>query len=369
MHYVMGEFLRQNFKEYFYFLKRDRNGVMVLILLIILAIGGHFIVEEVEIKPQADTTEMIKAFEAWKNEQKFYSESSRFFYFDPNTVSQEQFDSLSIPKFIKNNIIKYRSAGGQFLRPTDLKKIYGMNDSIYALIEPWLRFPEKNSQVAEKKSIPVTLPVDGKFDPNISTAEELLLFGLNSFQASNVEKYRKKGGRFYKPGDLMKIYGIDSNFFLAIRENIQIEETLLPSNDEIPYVNLQVELNAADSLTLIQLKGIGPVFASRIIKYRNLLGGFYSPNQLLEVYGFPEETFSELKRNFVVDTLRIKKVRINFAEYIDMVRHPYIEKENVEAVLKYRNKNGPFQSNEQLLAKGLLDSASYKRVKPYITCR
>lgn len=365
----MEESFRRKFKEHFYFLKKDRNGIMLLILLIILTIAGHFIIDKVAIKPNADTTEMIKAFEAWENEQKHYTESPRFFFFNPNTVSQEQFDSLSIPNFIKNNIIKYRSAGGHFLRPDDLKKIYGMNDSIYALIEPWVHIPEKTRQVAKKKTMPVNKPVDLKFDPNTAASEELLILGFNPFQVSNLEKYRKKGGRFYEPEDLLKIYGVDSTFFLAIKKNIQIEESLPPLDDKPPIEELKVELNAADSLTLVKMNGIGPVFASRIIKYRNLLGGYHSANQLLEVYGFPEKTFHELEGNFIVDTLSIKKVRINFAEYIDMIRHPYIEKENVEAVLNFRNENGPFQSVEQLLTERLIDSASYKRVKPYVTCR
>ncbi len=365
----MEESFRHKFKEYFYFLKKDRNGIMVLILLILLTIGGHYIVEQIEINPHADITEMIKVFEAWENEQKLQDESLKLFYFDPNTISQEQFDSLRIPKSIKNNILKYRSAGGHFQRSADLKKIYGMNDSIYALIEPWLCFPDKALQLTKKKEESLPLPVNEKFDPNTSTTDELLLLGFNSFQVSNIEKYRRKGGKFYKPEDLLKIFGVDTNFYLAISENIKVEEILSYSIDDTPNINIQVELNAADSLTLIQLKGIGPVFASRIIKYRNLLGGFHSAEQLLEVYGFPEKTFYELKGNFVVDTLGIKKVRINFAEYLDMIRHPYIEKENVEAVLNYRNKNGPFLSNEQLLTEGLIDSVAYKRVKPYITCR
>jgi DNA uptake protein ComE-like DNA-binding protein len=365
----MEESFRHKFKEYFYFLKKDRIGIIVLILLILLTIGGHFIIERIEIRPHADITDMIKEFEAWENEQKLKDESLKFFYFDPNTVSQEQFDSLPIPKYIKNNIIKYRSAGGSFQRPADLKKIYGMNDSIYVLMEPWLRFPNQASQVVEKKVKLLPPQVNKKFDPNTSTAEEMLLLGFKQFQVSNIEKYRRKGGRFYKPEDLLKVYGVDTNFYLALCENIQIEESIFPSIVETPNDNLRVELNAADSLTLIRLKGIGPVFASRIIKYRNLLGGFHSADQLLEVYGFPEKTFYELKEHFIVDTLSIEQVRINFAEYVELIRHPYIEKEHVEAVLVFRNKNGPFLTEEQLLTEGLIDSAAYMRVKPYITCR
>ena len=350
-------------------MKKDRNGVLVLIVLIILVISSHFIISKIEVTPHSDFTELIKQVEAWENELKLQNQSLRFFYFNPNTVTHEQFDSFPIPKFIKNNIIRYRSAGGRFFQPADLRKIYGMNDSIYALIEPWVLFPEHKTTEAEKKTVAEIRPKNLKIDPNTCTPEELLRLGFNSFQVSNIESYREKGGKFLKVEDLKKIYGIDSILFSTVMENIYIGETQSFVKNVFAPDNQKVELNTADSLTLIKLKGIGPVFASRIIKYRNLLGGFISSSQLLEVYGFPEETFYELKEEFVVDTTAIKKIRINFAEYSDLIRHPYIEKQHVDAVLNYRNTNGPILSNEQLLKEGLIDSASFWSMKPYITYR
>jgi len=95
----------------------------------------------------------------------------------------------------------------------------------------------------------------------------------------------------------LKIYGIDSSFFKSIENYIHIEilEEVTPL--VIKTVVANVELNSADSTELVQLTGIGSVFANRILKYRELLGGFYSTAQLLEVYNFHVETFKKIENN------------------------------------------------------------------------
>lgn len=359
----MEESFRQKFKEYFSFMKKDRNGVLVLMVLIVFTITGHFIVERIEIKPHANNADIIAKFEKWKkeNETGFLS----LFHFDPNTISEEQLDSLNLPQFVKNNIIGYRKAGGKFNCSSDVQKLYGMNDSIFNAVEPWLLFSDKIPAVSNKENIIHKGQSHGTFDPNTASADELALFGFDEYEASNLEKYRAKGGRFHSPQDIMKIYGVDSELFISVKEHIQINNKV----EVISPKEIVVELNSADSLELIKLRGIGPVFAARIIKYRNLLGGYFSVEQLREVYGFPEDTYNRLKDNFTVDTLPIKKIRVNFAGYVELVRHPYIKKSHVEAILSHRDKHGPFSSEQQLLNNGLVDSVSFIRIKPYLTCR
>jgi hypothetical protein len=99
------------------------------------------------------------------------------------------------------------------------------------------------------------------------------------------------------------------------------------------------------------------------------LGGYYSPAQLIEVYGLREETLKLIQEYVIADTSYIKPLRINFDDYRDLIRHPYLEKQEVEAILNYRGQNGPFTSIGQILQSGLLDSASYAGIKPYLTCR
>jgi len=363
---------RRIFKAYFNFLGKDRNAVVALCVIIAFVLAGHLVVNRIEPKSQYTFSEIMEAFQAWENEQEDQQNNTAYFEFDPNTITAESLDSLPIPPFIKRNILSYRSAGGTFSQPGDFRKIYGMNDSIFAEVEPYLRISFEKQRSPEKQQTTEFEMPAGSFDPNTATADTLLRFGFNRFQTSNLLKYRQSGGVFSQPADLLKIYGIDSAFFVQVESAIQIErkpELEMLSKSFETSAPVVVELNSADSLDLVKLRGIGPVFASRILKYRDLLGGFYSPYQLLEVYGFPEETFHTLSQHLMADSLKVEKLRLNFAGYTELIRHPYFERDHVQAILNFRNENGPFSSNFQLVSEGLLDSAKYAVLKPYLSCR
>lgn len=368
----MKKTFRQIVKESLNFSKKDRNAVLALSVIIFLLLTGILIVEQIELKPSSDFSAIIQALEEWENRTKSEHEKRTLFQFNPNTISEEALDSLNLPAFIKRNMVNYRSAGGNFKKPEDVRRIYGMNDSIFAQIEDYIQIPEVIPEISE--AIPdqkVKLkPTFRVFDPNKASKDELLNAGFNQFQASNLVKYRESGGIFFQPEDLLKIYGIDSMFYNSIKSFVELAK--IPDEvqaNKTKTKSILIELNSADSLDLLQLKGIGPVFASRILKYRNLLGGFYGKHQLLEVYGFPEETYHSISENLTTDSLQVKKLRINFTGYAELIRHPYFEKRNVEAILNFRQNNGPFSSREQLLTEGLIDTTTFALIRPYITCR
>lgn len=356
------------FKGYSDFSKSDRNAIIILCVLIVLAIGARIIVNNIQPKSKynyAEYTHLLEEMEAPPENGESIAKS--LFLFDPNTINDEKLDSLDLPQFIKRNILNYRKVGGRFSSNLDVRKIYGMNDSIFSVIKDFIVISEyKKSFAKDEKS---KIEINGLIDPNIADFNQLVKFGFNSFQSKNIVGYRGKGGVFKTKTDLLKIYGIDSVFYNSIENYILIEVA-----DEMPIIKsnpvlLHVELNSADTTELMKLNGIGAAYASRIIKYRNLLGGFYSTKQLLEVYNFPEETYRSIENNISVDTLLIKKVRLNFAEYPDLLRHPYLNKNQVAAILKYRDKNGSFQDIIQLKTTGLIDSDLFLRVSPYLTCR
>ena len=127
-----------------------------------------------------------------------------------------------------------------------------------------------------------------------------------------------------------------------------------------------IELNSADSAKLITLPGIGPVLAGRIIKFRNLLGGFVSVIQLKEVYGLKEETYNLIRDRILVDSARIIHIGINSAGYREMVRHPYLEPSDVKSLLKYRELKGSISGQEVIIRNNLIDSSRMLRVRPYL---
>lgn len=364
----MRKIFKQWFRNYNEFLKGDRNVIIILGSLILLIFTWVVIINHIHPKSKynyAEYEQLLKELEAPKDNINRSSKS--LFIFDPNTISSEMLDSLDLPVFVKRNIMNYRNSGGLFSSPGEIRKIYGMNDSIFDVIKYYISISEKkelfeSTPKAERK-------ISGWIDPNTADFNQLIEFGLNQFQANNLIEFRNKGGTFRSQSDMRKIYGIDSSFYKLIENNIRIEakEDLTVRNDNTIF--LKVELNNADSTDLMKLIGIGSVYASRILKYRDLLGGFYSTSQLLEVYNFSEETYRKIENSISADTLLLKKIRINFVEYVDLLRHPYLNKKQVEAVLNYRDQKGAFKNIQQLKTSGLVDSETFYRISPYLTCR
>ncbi len=359
---------RHLLNQYFKFNRKDRNAVLILCVLILFAIAGNIIASRIQLNSKSDFTEIEKAIQDWENQKISGSNYQFLFSFNPNTISNEKLDSLLIPRFVKSNIINYRKAGGRFNKPADLRKIYGMTDSIFSVIEEYILLPDAISRkVPVQTKVAKTTAIN--FDPNTADIKILTASGFNKFQAKNIIKYREKGGVFHQPSDLLRIYGIDSTFYSSIENYIQISPQSENKPVEVTPEIFHVELNSADSIQLLKLNGVGPVFASRIIKYRNLLGGFYTKEQLLEVYNFSEETYVRIENNVSVDTTLLKKIRINFAGFTDLVRHPYLKKEQVKVVLDFRDKAGAYKTINQLNDKKLLDEKTFHRIKPYLSSR
>jgi competence ComEA-like helix-hairpin-helix protein len=128
-----------------------------------------------------------------------------------------------------------------------------------------------------------------------------------------------------------------------------------------------LELNTADTSDLQQLHGIGPVFSKRIVKYRNLLGGYCSKEQLMEVYGLEQELYDKLKHHIVVDTSKVSKLNINTADIDDLKRHPYLDYYQAKAVVEYRQKIGAFKTINDLRHIVLIDNNTFEKIKPYLS--
>lgn len=128
-----------------------------------------------------------------------------------------------------------------------------------------------------------------------------------------------------------------------------------------------IELNTADSSGLLKLYGIGPVFASRIIKYRGMLGGFYTPAQLLEVYGMDSVRYVGFIERIKVDVTVIRKLNINTSDFRDLLRHPYLDYEEVKSLVRYRDVHGPFRSSDILWRDSVLPLHKEDKLRPYFS--
>jgi competence ComEA-like helix-hairpin-helix protein len=201
-----------------------------------------------------------------------------------------------------------------------------------------------------------------KLDPNNLSAVKWQELGLTGSQANIIKNYTAKGGKFYKPEDLKKIYGITADDYKRLLPYINIPVSL----GYAAKTNTIVELNTADSAKLTTVQGIGAAFATRIIYYRERLGGFISKEQLKEIYGLDEIKFKEVKDHIKVDPARIRMININTITFDKLRLMPYLNYKQVNALIEYRKQHGSYNSMADLKNIAIIDDQILRKIEPYI---
>ncbi|MFH1004782.1 MAG: helix-hairpin-helix domain-containing protein [Bacteroidota bacterium] len=304
--------MKQILRDYFTFNRRERNGVFILLLIIILFILHPSFLDFFFQKEKIDFSEFKKEIIAFELQQKYLSDS----------LAQSNHNYFSESKEIEN---------------------------------------------AERFN----------FNPNNLPDEDWKRLGFSDKQIRVIKNYESKGGKFRTKEDVKKMYCIQSELYVSLAPYIQIpkekksENTITyPTESVFPFhynkhKNIIIELNTADTTALKQLKGIGSVFAKRIVKYRELLGGFIRKEQLMEVYGFDQEKFDLVSSQITLDSLAIKKININSASEEILQRHPYIDKKTAGKIYMYRINHGNY-SDIQEIKKLKVTDEFYNKIALYL---
>lgn len=224
----------------------------------------------------------------------------------------------------------------------------------------------------------VKRPVLFRFDPNTAAENELEDLGMPAWLAHRIVKYREAGGRFIIKNDLLKIYGMSATFYERLEKYIMLPDSIsVPDKASLTGLieikntetqRIELDLNLSDSADFVKIRGIGPKLASRIIKYRLLLGGFVSVDQLNEIYGLSDPALTNLKKSAMIGQSFIPvKININFAGWRDLVGHPYIDRNTANAIIRKRDENGPYRSLEDVKQIKSIHDSIFSRLSPYIT--
>lgn len=126
-----------------------------------------------------------------------------------------------------------------------------------------------------------------------------------------------------------------------------------------------IPLNSTDTAEWKKVPGIGSAFADRITKYRNLLGGFASVEQLREVYGVDNELFSRISP-FIEADGNFRKIQINKLEFKELLSHPYLNYKQVQAISNLRRRKGNITSINELAMLDEFTSEDIEKLMPYI---
>jgi len=216
------------------------------------------------------------------------------------------------------------------------------------------------------------------FDPNVIGIGDWQKLGLSEKQSAAILRYRAKGGRFRKKEDLGRMYTISEKMYRRLAPYVRIAaetdaEIALEKKDytdrpraEKPVLKI-IEINTADSVLLCEVRGIGPAFARRIVKYRERIGGFYDKSQLMEVFGLDSAKYQEIKDQLSIEAGRIRKININTAQFEELKNHPYLRYKQINALLAYRKQHGNYSNIADLSKVLILDPDNLARIAPYLT--
>lgn len=356
---------RQIIQDYFTFSRNERKGIIVLLILIFLLAVANKVIFYFEKPAKIDAA----LLDSTRHELGLVNDSlnqkehlQTLFFFNPNTIDLASLDSLDIPEPVKLNLLKYRSKGGKFYGVADFRKIFGVTDQLFSQVSPFLLLENESNQQKTASSTPEPF----LFDPNKATDSEFLQLGFSDKQITTIRKYMDKGGVFRDKVDFFKIRVISENQKRRLADWIVIESVQKAEpKGKVALKTSTIEINSADSIQLKQLPGIGSVLSKRIVKYRDLLGGFYSVIQLKEVYGLSEQTISLIEGKVTVDVSQIRKLDVNFADANELSRHPYLKKNLASKIVKFRTKNGNISDVAILRDSMILNIDEYNRIKPY----
>jgi competence ComEA-like helix-hairpin-helix protein len=199
------------------------------------------------------------------------------------------------------------------------------------------------------------------FNPNNLPDAGWYKLGLNEEQVKVIKNYEAKGGRFFTKADVKKIYSITPADYARLEPYIN-----LPLSYHKAAPGEIIEINSADSAKLTLIRGIGPAFARRIIRYRERLGGFYTKEQLKEVFGIDDIKYAEIKNGIAVNGKAITKVNVNSATFNQLRRYPYLSFKQMNAILEYHNEHGDYESIDDMKNIAILDDGILRKIGPYL---
>ncbi|MBC8005731.1 MAG: helix-hairpin-helix domain-containing protein [Verrucomicrobia bacterium] len=353
---------KQIVQDYFTFSRNERKGIILLLVIVFLLAIANKVIFYFETPARIDP-ELLKAeFNLEGSSDNKLMKIGSLFKFNPNTIDQESLDSLSLSGGIKRNLVKFREKGGTYYSAKDFKKIYGVTDSIFRLVEPFLVFEDKASRPVHAK----TLSKLFIFDPNTADDTAFHRLGFSEKQIQTIRNYQRKGGSFRKKGDFLRIYGITEAQKTALAEYIVIPEKPESYNRKNEKEIILIEINGTDSIELKRLPGIGNKLSKRIVKYRDVLGGFYTLGQLKEVFGLKEETIHQIETMLVIDSTKIHKIDLNFADWNELAGHPYIRNNLAREIIKFRTRFGNISNPLVLRDSMVLNYNEYERLRPYL---
>ncbi|MFR9502898.1 MAG: helix-hairpin-helix domain-containing protein [Rikenellaceae bacterium] len=349
------------------FTDKEARGVIVFMVIISIVVGAQLFYKHIEtqryrkslerLTPIADSLSMVRLFD-----------------FDPNVIELPELMRLGLTKSEAVSIIRYREYGKVFKIKEDLFTCYGISDSLYYALEPYIVIGEEfrlkrreeyeasnsyertySSRRYERELLPIS-----EFLVDTVGANYLVAIGaLSSRQAAVFVKWRDLSG-IYDMNELRECYVVSDSIAMFLEPYAIFTPPTGMQEEEL------VDLNKADSAALRSVFGIGEKSVMAILQYRELLGGYYSVEQLSELKMITESNYEKIIQQILCDSCDISKIDVNFASAKIMKGHPYIADKALRKLLKLRELKGGWSTIEEMIEDNIFNEQEATRVHPYL---
>lgn len=297
-------------KDFFYFSRTERQGIIILAVLIILVGTASWFIPPREVAKIEDNQKFEEEYAIFmaslkEREQEKEVSSKKYQHekrevilasFDPNTADSITFLNLGLPPWMAKNILKYRAKGGRFRKQSDFQKVYGLTEKQYTTLEPYISIAD--------------IPKE---------QDTIRLFNHQ------------------EPRDTLQYYKYPSG--------------------------TTISLNQADTTELKKIPGIGSAIARMIVGYRKKLGGFYQVEQLQDIH----LDTGKLHEWLFVNKNETQRINLNKAGIERLRAHPYISFYQAKVIVEYRKKKGEIESLSQLKLYDEFSEKDFERISPYVS--
>lgn len=207
-----------------------------------------------------------------------------------------------------------------------------------------------------------------RFNPNEYTLEEWMALGLSEKQSAIVLKFTSR--KIYSNEELKRIFVISEELYNLIKDSTVYPERTKNLDRSTEYKLEQklviVAINRASLDELLQARDITVFDAKQIIRTRDNFGGFFSLEQLSEVWQATPEKIAVWERYIRIDPENIRKININTASTRELSFHPYISWNLANSLVKLRSQNGFYKELREIKKSVLMTDELYEKLKHYL---
>lgn len=358
-------------KSFFLYTRGEQNGIIVLSILIMMVLAVRFSMPYwayLFSSPQGVDEDFVKQVHELNAQLTRQSESEKadsFFYFNPNTVTEDELLALGFSAYQRKSFMGYRSKVTNFTTDADLLQVYGIDSAFFAKLRSYIVL-DKSIESQPSANQPVSKDSRGELQWVNFNEQEPDFWDENIVSDSTrlkitrliAQNHVTKSLPLYKVRDYS-----DTELYHWLSVNSKPRNKDATEDARIAFA--PVELNTADTAQLCLLKGIGSKLSLRIVNFRNSLGGFYHVSQLADVYGISDELFNSLKIQVRVDKGLVQKINPQNLTIQEISKHPYIDYNQAKELKNMYRKNKILKATDDAHPKSFTKE-EWQRIKHYL---